>query len=516
MSDEKIHPNQFVKRVLPLLLGIIVVVLLASVALAQDGGWTTPVLISTPSEISWFPDLTVDVYGTPHVIWCRTEPVEYGGLSEQVMYTSFQGDRWKEPNDIVPPSAEIVRNAIAADRSGNVHMIFGGSVRGILTLYYQRAAVSDAWSAAAWSEPHLINQGIAYMGDIALDSKGVVHVIYDDTRQNPQVYPPIRADIFYRRSENGGRIWSTPINLYSQPLTGSARPYMKIDANDVIHVTLDEGWDRLSGARPDNEEYHGAYVSSMDGGQTWTEPYLIEHPDRNVAQLTAGSDNESGVLLVWRSMSEDYERIFYQWSDDGGRTWQEPDVIPWIFARPFATFDMYDLTTDSAGHIHLLAVGRSTPEPKALLGVYHLIWDGERWSAPTRIFAQEGLYPEYPKIVIHEGNQLHAAWFTREGSVWEQDVNRVIWYSRSQVAAPHRPVTPMPTEMPESTKTVAPTPAPVPTPTLYQFNRDESGLPSGLHTESDELFRLVIALFPVILLIGVLIAVRMNWFHRSR
>ncbi len=484
-------------------------------ALAQEPVWSEPVPLSDPASWSWFPDLAVDAYGTPHVIWCRTQHVEGGELSEQVMYTSFRGDAWQRPNDIVPPSADIVRNAIAADRSGNVHMIFGGSVRRVLSLYYQRAKVSDAWSAVAWSEPHLINQGIGYMSDIAIDSKGVVHVIYDDTRQAAHSRSTIRADIFYRHSKDGGMSWSTPLSLYALPETGSARPQMEIDANDVIHVTLDEGWDRLTGSRPDNEEYHSVYLSSADGGQTWTDPHVIEYPVHSVAQLTVGSDNQGGVLLVWRSMLNDYEQIFYQWSTDGGRTWQEPDTIPIVFARPWVNpFNMYDVATDSNGHIHLVAVGREIPDSDAQLGVYHLTWDGEGWSAPTRIFAQDDLYPEFPKIVIHEGNQLHAAWFTREGSVWEQDVNRVIWYSRIQIPAPHLPLTPWPTETPEPTKTSIPTPAPVPTTTPYDFDRDTSGLPDGLRTEDDELLQLAIALSPVALLIGVLIMIRIVKFYR--
>ena len=169
-----------------LILEITAIVFMASglgwSVLAQEGGWTTPTVISTPSEISWFPDLAVDPFGTVHVIWCLTTPLGgIRGLQEQVNYTHWGGESWSEPNDIVPPSADIVRNAIATDLSGNVHLLFGGSSYGSLTLYHRRAPLDKAWSAEAWSAPHRINQGISYMGDMAVDSQGVIHVVYDDT-----------------------------------------------------------------------------------------------------------------------------------------------------------------------------------------------------------------------------------------------------------------------------------------------------------------------------------------------
>jgi len=504
MSNEK---DQVRKSILALAVPAVAVTLLAFnpgwQALAQEGAWTTPIVISAPPGFSWFPDIAVDAFDSVHVVWCQTIPLEKRrALQEQVNYTHWNGESWSESNDIVPPSADIVRNAVAIDLAGNVHLLFGGSVHGTLALYYQKAPVGESWSAAAWSKPHRINQGMSYMGDMAFDSRGVIHVIYDDTVYQADEDETALADIFYRRSTDSGKTWSTPINLYPGPLTGSARPYIEIDENDVIHVTWDEGWDRLSG---EGEPGYGTYISSSDGGETWTPTTVITHPDSTVAQLTVGSDGQNGVMLVWRATSRD--EIFYQWSADGGRSWESPSAIPRVLARPWTTpFDMYDMVTDSAGHIHLLAVGRQSQEVKALLGVYHLVWDGTGWSPPTRIFATEGLYPEYPKITVHEGNQLHAAWFTREESVWDQDVSRVVWYSGGQSFAPHQAVTPLPTPTPKP-----PTPTPSPTPTVTPYptvSFENTGLPNGLHTESDDVLRLAIALSPVVLVIVVVVVAK--------
>ena len=504
--------------VLSLVLVVTVVILLAFSggwrALAQEEGWTAPTVVSAPPGYSWFPDLAVDAFGSVHTVWCLTIPVEGGlDLEEQVAYASLKGESWSEPNDIVPPSADIVRNALATDRAGNVHLIFGGSVYGNnFVLYYKRASGSEAWSARTWSAPHRINQGISYMGDIAVDSQGVIHVVYDDAVRHTGEGTPSLSDIFYRRSADDGETWSPPIALHPEPSIGAARPYIEVDSNDTIHVSWDVGWDRLSGGVR-SDVFYSVYVSSSDGGHSWSPPTVIDYPDAMVVQLTAGSDGQGGVMLVWRSRLTD--EIFYQWSTDGGQSWEAPSAIPGVFARPWTTpFDMYDMAADSAGHIHLLAVGRLSQARDAMLGVYHLVWDGERWSLPTRLIAAADLYPEYPKIIVHEGNQLHAAWFTREGSEFEDDSNREVWYSTSQSSAPYQPATPLPSPTP-----VPPTAMPTPVPTITPYptvSFENTGLPDDLHTDSDDALRLAIALSPVALIVLAVVVAKMGWLGRVR
>lgn len=479
---------------------------------AQGGGWSQPVIISALPGFSWFPDLAIDVFGTVHIVWCQTIPLEEGGLQEGVSYVSGDGETWTEPNDVVSPSADIVRNGIAADRSGKVYLIYGGSVYDrLFALYYTAAPAGEAWSAGAWEEPHLLNQGSTYMGDIAIDSDGVIHVVYDDIVSYTSEEDQALADIYYRRSADGGRTWSAPINLGYGPELGSARSSIKIDSSDVIHVTWDEGWDRLRGG---GSPRHSVYTFSQDGGRNWTPPTVVEYPG-SVAQLTASSDGSGGVMLVWRSSTRN--ELYYMWSTDGGFSWGPPLTIPDVYARPWSTpFDRYDMAVDGDGQIHLIVVGQDLPQDRLLLGVYHLTWDGIEWSDPDRIFVAEGLYPEYPRIRIHEGNQLHAVWFTREGNIWDDFANREIWYTSGLSSASHKPIAPLTVVVPTSSISV-PTPFPEVTsvPTEVPVV-DYGGLPGGLYTESDEVLSLSMALAPILLVVLILIGLRLGWFGRFR
>jgi len=488
--------------------------------LAQGTGWSEPVLLSTNTVWSWFPDVAVDADGRIHVVYDSNVPVGQGESVPGVVYTVFQNGVWSEPNDLhVGGQGNIFRVAIATDHLGNLHMTCK-QAGAASKLYYWQAPAAAGYSARSWNR-HVLDDGLIYISDVAVDSKNVIHVVYDKwvsleepliTEQGQEV--TALADIFYRRSADGGHTWSVPVNLSRTPGVGSYRAQLQIDAQDVIHVTWNEGWDRWALYDAPRE---GIYIHSTDGGMSWSEPAIFSWPENTNAQMAAASDDRGGVLVVWRPTTID--RIFYSWSTDNGVTWSEPQEIPGLYARAYndTVFDAYDMGTDSAGHIHLVAVGRSRlPEnrgDRVPLGVYHLMWDGESWSEPRPIavYTEYEDFPEYPKLAISEGNQLHVVWFVREQQFGGEHYR--IFYSHAESAAPRQtPVpTPTPTATPAPTATPLPAPTNTPIPTLPP---DSTGIPAGLYTENDEVGYLALGVAPVILIGAVIAAVKLGWIRR--
>jgi len=481
---------------------------------AQQSGWAEPINISDTSSSSWFPDMAVDDQGNVHVVWCETTHVEWRGESEQILYTRWDGREWLEPNDIVAPEFFIHRNAIAVGPSGDLLMVYLKQLTAGQTVHFTKAPVEQAWSAAAWSSPQVVGAHAgAYMSDLSIDQLGRIHLVFDDRGDGTGELcgPSACADILYRRSENGGRTWTAPVNLSKSPI-GSGREQIEIDSSSVIHVAWDEGWDRLSGI---GDPLYSAYSASFDGGLSWSNPLTITYPmtttvplttttaTSGTAQLTVGADGQGGVMLVWRNTA--YWEIFYQWSTDYGKTWATPGIIPGVFARFWTSpFDLYDMTADSAGHTHLLITGSQSPRWDAPLGVYHLVWDGNAWSDPVQVYSGPG-DPEYPRLVISEGNHLHAVWGVRdeEGRTL---AHYDVWYSESYSAAPSQtpvPLTPMATSMPGPTATPTLVPSPYPT-----ISSGAGGLPDGLYTENDEVLRLLIAVSPVFLIVLLAVVFR--------
>jgi hypothetical protein len=69
--------------------------------------------------------------------------------------------------------------------------------------------------------------------------------------------------------------------------------------------------------------------------------------------------------------------------------------------------------------------------------VLHTEWNGNQWSAPMPIFTTNGV-PEWERIALGSGNQLHAIWFERPaGFEWKTTGgNYAIWYARGTSGAP--------------------------------------------------------------------------------
>jgi hypothetical protein len=164
------------------------------------------------------------------------------------------------------------------------------------------------------------------------------------------------------------------------------------------------------------------------------------------------------------------------------------------------------MATDSAGHIHLLAVGHlpedfTTDKPPVL---YHLVWDGSNWSAPIPVY-EHTWSPEYPQLVIDRGNQLHATWFSRSYLV---DEPHQIWYAHGQVDAPAEIPVVEPTATPAPTATPTPLPTPTPAPTIDPVIRQLSvpeGATETIFTDLDDVLVLVQSLLPAFLIIIVVL-----------
>lgn len=503
-----------------LVLGLLALAWTVAPLAAQEGStgttWDEPVQVSQSTYVAWFPDLAVDSQQNVHLTWCYSidrvaEEIEEDW--ERLLYTVGDGQEWAEPNEIVPPTEPIIRHALAIDSDDVLHLVYRHYIPGHFTgLYYIQAPAADAWSARSWSEPRLVSaRGRNYAADLAVDSQGVLHLVFEDGGDEESEECPFCSDTFYRHSTDGGQTWSTPINLIPTSSAGAFRYQMEIDRRDVIHVTWDEGWDRLSGkGDPD----YSVYVSSADGGETWDDPVLVTELDGATAQLAPGADGRGGVMLVWRvKVQRDYA-YYYRWSPDDGATWSDSAPVPGIFT-PLAwdDFDMIDMATDSAGTIHLVAPGRLAEDPDSPEGIYHLIWDGQAWSLPETIYQRDD-FPQYPRIVVHHGNQLQVTWFTRPDRSERRDFE--VWTSHGESNAP--------AEMSQPTSTPEATPTPEPEPTAEPDSGTATPFPmtisptqppvDQLYTESDEVLQLGIGLGLVLALLGIVFLARRQIRHR--
>jgi hypothetical protein len=333
---------------------------------------------------------------------------------------------------------------------------------------------------------------------------GHVTAVAEDQKLNSMC--PGCMDVFYRRSEDGGRTWSIPINL-SNSYPGSVKPQIKIDERDGVHVTWEEGEDWYLGA---GYPVGCVYRSSADGGGSWSPPFLFSHPDGAPQQVTLGTGWDGELIAVWRLAVRWPERsaVYYQRSTDYGASWSEPEPIAGIIAKDWErmSLDSCDAASDSAGHVHLLIPGYLSLFDEEMSLVY-VSWNGEEWSQPYSLYKSVDP-PEWPRIAVGLGNQVHAAWFTRdEAHIYDSERGRYrVWAAHQEVEAPALMPAPtlVPTPTPAGTLETPQAPLPTPLPPIPAG----SGPPEGIFTDIDDALRLAAALSPVAGLVGVALIVR--------
>ena len=488
----------------------------------QGQGIVNAALISS----SWFPNIAVGPEGSVHIIW--NSGSQQGNSEDEsidtFMYRALLNGQWTEPNSIfiTGKGGWTIRNGIAVGPDGKVNVSF----RSKTNILFMRASWNNAWGAQQWSEPRTVNSlSVAYYNTLAVDRHNVLHLVWSEAVINQDKLRPECqncANMFYRQSHDNGESWSAPINL-SNSNYGDNRPQMVIDARDRIHVVWDQGRDWSAGL---GSPKRGVYVRSDDGGLSWTKPYYIEAPALDpvprssadnqqsnpnaVQQTTIGVQANGNPLIVYRTVSG---RIFSQFSNDGGATWQLPRQIEGISARDRIgnDLDKFSMVFDGAGIAHLIIVGFPKPlaqmpenitDPPKLL---HLAWNGTSWSQATLI--SDYLAPDYPTAVI-SGNTLHVVWFTRDPKT-EGTQNLIrryqIWYSSRLVGG--QAVQLLPTFTPEPVQVETATPQPTLIPTMTPLPAAVASAPPGVPPawEQQGVITILLALLPVLGLFGAII-----------
>lgn len=545
------------------------ITVLTPAAYAQRSGWSDPLELSPlrpPPGVeaesqrrygsSWFPDIAADPRGNLYVTW-------YSGIALQasegrsldlLMYREQIDGKWSEPLEALAPATGglTVRNSLVVARDGRLHAIYRSN-----TAIVHASIPLGAAASSDWSQPKQISGfGAAYYVALTADSKGVLHAVYSeasDDPANPSPNCPNCSDLFYRRSLDGGETWSPPRNL-SQTTYGENRPHIKVDQFDRVHVAWDEGIDWYAGA---GQPRVGVYVRSDDAGQTWTErtefripaaavnairrqqatiptertqpgratpgatterPTPPTHLDAAI-QTTLGLDGRGNPLIVFRGAH--YNRIYSQYSADGGDTWGPPAELVGLIARP-SDLDIYSMATDGAGNVHLV-LGAFLPtdqpdDPTSPPTLWHLTWANGRWGGREQIMRGE-LYPEYPKIVVTGGNKLHVVWFTRsrEDLFDSARANYRVWYSTRAIGAPAASALPFFTPAPVPTQPAAEaTPTPAPAPTALPATIADAPLALGQPAwEGPALATIALALLAVLLPLGGALLFRL-WINRQR
>ncbi len=396
---------------------------------ARAAQWSDPIQLSSPVRFAWFPDVAADAAGGVHVVWTSAFGTRPNGY-DRVEYCAVGARGCEQTVDLARRAAVdglyVTRPSIAADDLGRLHLLWR---RKELICYSAASIVPDVLDRT-WLPQRRLGDG--RHTNLAVDRDGTLHALWSQGmfRDDDAVCFGC-SDIMYSRSTDGGVAWSVPINVSQTPL-GSEKPQIAFGSDGSVYVAWEEGGDFYAGK---GQAQSSMLAVSRDDGRTWEAPVTFTDPGDTPQSIAVGVDNTGAVVVVWQQVVGD--GIFYQVSPDGARSWSAPARVGNLQRRATTNdLDDFDIASDAARTLHLVLAARD-PEHPGQHGVYHLEWDGESWSAAEPLFATRGL-PEWPRIAVGLGNQLHVVWFERNAGFESQSEQGLygVWYARGTSAAP--------------------------------------------------------------------------------
>jgi len=207
--------------------------------------------------------------------------------------------------------------------------------------------------------------------------------------------------IYYFRSTNGGTAWEKGVLLYAEA-DGSAK--MAVDGT-TVHVCF--------GAKLTPNSFGGrsTYLRSIDNGQTWSEPVFIGEDSAEskvqARQQIAAADGH--VFAIWQrepiSFGGDLpaDRLGYNRSDDGGRTWEGLKLLP---GDTGVNREHQQVWMIPGGALHVAWTHGSPDDPLSPTGYMYSLDYGANWSrSEMPISTLDGA--NLPHGIVADTNWVH-------------------------------------------------------------------------------------------------------------
>jgi len=348
-------------------------------------GWTEPMNISQTPRKSNCAAIAVGRDGSVHVVWVdfQTWPDEQPA---DILYRCCCGDSWCEVVNVSHDSTESWDPRIAVDTFNHPHVIWvDRSHWGPTYKLYYSYFDGDTWTTPIPISDSL--QGgfsIVNYGDIAIDSKNRIHLVWQDAVGDRY------HQLYYAVRDSSG--WSSAIEIHHNPAGSNAYPRITIDRADNLHLV----W--LHYGAPHDDRTVEVYYSKYENG-TWSTPINVSRiPEQSdYPNIAVGPDNNPHV--TWEER-QGYPRVFYSYYDDN--EWSTPVALDSLLT-PSEEGYLPDLIVDHYGNVHVAWNG--THEQ-----LWYTCYNGSEWSPPVDISDQQPGNALFVDLAIDSTGCLHVVW----------------------------------------------------------------------------------------------------------
>jgi len=234
---------------------------------------------------------------TLHVVW---EDNRDGNYEIYYKRSTDAGLSWNIDTRLTDNSGNSYSSCIVL--TGQlVHVVWQEFSDGNPEIYYKRSTNGGS----VWEPDTRLTDNSGISGYACITASGLaVNVVWEDDRDG-------NFEIYFKRSTDGGSSWNEDIRLTNNN-SGSRAPSVSFESS-ALHVVFSDN-------RVGNYEIY--YKRSDDGGLIWsTDTQLTNNPAISSSPCISASG--SGVNIVWCDLRIFPPEIYYKRSDNGGFSWGE-------------------------------------------------------------------------------------------------------------------------------------------------------------------------------------------------
>jgi hypothetical protein len=360
---------------------ILGVLLIAQPILAQT--WTATKRLTWTAGTAFAPKVVVDSNNHIHVVWYDYHP----GNAEIFYKKSVNGGTTWTTKRLTNTSGFSGYPSVDVNSNNHIHVVWYDDTPGNHEIFHKKSTNGGG----SWTTKRLTyNSDDSYYPTIALDTNNHIHVVWHDNT-------PVNAEIFYKKSTNGGASWTTKRLTYNSDESHS--PSIAADSNNHIHVV----WIDYT---PGNAEIF--YKKSTDGGGNWTTKRLT-YNSKGSYYPTVAIDSNNHVHIVWNNYISGNSEIYFKKSTNGGASWTTKRL----------TYNVEDsftptIAVDSSSYIHV-TWNDYTPGNDEIY--YKRSTNGGAiWTTKRLTYNSGNSFS--PDIDVAPNNQIHVVWHDYTPGNW--------------------------------------------------------------------------------------------------
>ena len=260
---------------------------------STDGGVTfsLPAEISLNTQGSITPQLAVDSTGNVSVVW----EDDMSGISDvSFAHSSDSGATFSVPISLSNNVGNSVSPQIALDSTGNIDVTWNNDSPGSFNIFFSRSADKGT----TFSAPKNVSSSFGQAGNpqVATDSAGNINLVWSDN-----LPPASETDIYFSRSTDGGKTFSSPQNL-SNDSGFSDNPWLTIDAANNIDVAWED-------RTPGNKDIF--FSRSTDSGATFSTPFNLSNDSGMSIAVQMAADKLGNLNVTWQDSTPGPSQIFF-------------------------------------------------------------------------------------------------------------------------------------------------------------------------------------------------------------